>query len=163
MQITFEQAIARIAEELCVRELNYRQASLANGQPVLANPEDFFAFDVRDGDMGEMIMESFVAKLHEFETRPQARDYLVSKGMSELFAFAAIDQQYNYDEPGDENQPLRQGPADDDFPNPVTQSFADLDQVYDTWLPMLSIEDGVVCVDHEPTYDLHGNFVFGDE
>jgi hypothetical protein len=156
--ITLEQALDRIAVELCKRELQYRIASIANDQPTLANPEDWYAFDVRDGDMGEMLMEKFVARLHEFETRPQAVEYLVSKGMSPEFAKAAIDQQYNYDKPDDTNEPLRNGPEEED--EPTTQSVADLDMVYNTWVELLSTdEQGNICVDGEPTYDAQGNLL----
>jgi hypothetical protein len=158
MEITLEQAISRIAEELCRRELKYRAASLADCGDAPA-PEDWFTFDVIAGDMGEMILQSYLGKLHEFETRLQAMEYLIErKGMQPLLAFAAIDQQYNYDESEDYNGPLRAGPKDEDFPDPIKVSVADLNMVYDTWKEMLSIdESGNVWVDGEPTYDKNGN------
>lgn len=158
--VTLEQAMQRIAEELCERELRYRIASVENNQAVLDSPEDFFAFDIRDGDLGEQIFEAFSNKLHEFTTRTQAVKYLVTKGMSEPFAKAAIDQQFNYDPDfgdGVSDDKLRGMFEDLDIAG--TQSFADLDMVKRTWDGMLTIEDDKICVDGEPTYDLNGDLL----
>lgn len=159
--ITLEQALDRIAVELCARELQYRIASIADCGTA-PDPADWFTFDVINGDMGEMLMEKFVARLHEFKTRPQAAEYLVSKGMSPAFAKVAVDQQYDYDEASDTNQPLRIEPVDTVDLGPVTVSVADLDMVYNTWIDMISIEGNAICIDGEPMYDLDGNFKIFD-
>lgn len=127
----------------------------------LAYPEDEIAAEYqRYLEFVEYLMLNIIMN-RSYSTRAEAVDYMIAKGMSEPFAKAAIDQQYNYDENGDTADLLRGNHEDLTIPSVVTRE--ELDMVYDTWLPMLRIEHGSICVDGEPTYDLQGNMLTDDE
>ena len=89
-----------------------------------------------------------------FNTRTQAAEYLVGKGMSQAFAKVTVDQQYNYGE-GDE---LLRG-NNEDLSVTHVATVEELDMVYDTWIEILSVEDEFICVDGEPTYNLQGDLL----
>lgn len=93
-----------------------------------------------------------------FTTRTEAVKYMVSKGVPEPLAKAAIDQQFNYDVEGD-NRDLLQD-LEDDGPVAITQNGQQLAQLWElTWEPMLSDDEHGIYVDGELTYDVHGNLL----